>query len=72
MIVERYTAFRHGQERPRKMDTIYILTGLCTIAAAIAGLVLTCYLERRSFAARRSHARKQPAPHSSEGSPAAT
>jgi len=54
------------------MDTIYILTGLCTVAAAIAGLVLTCYLERRSFAARRHHARKQPAAHHSESRPAAT
>jgi hypothetical protein len=29
------------------MDYIYVITGLLTIALAIAGLVLTCYLERR-------------------------
>ena len=29
------------------MDYIYVITGLFTIAFAIAGLVLTCYLERR-------------------------
>jgi hypothetical protein len=29
------------------MDYIYVITGLLTIAFAIAGLVLTCYLERR-------------------------
>ncbi len=36
------------------MDYIYIFTGLLTIAFAIAGLVLTCYLERRWLTSRRS------------------
>ncbi len=35
------------------MDFIYLLTGLCTVIAAIAGLVLTCYLERRWLTSRR-------------------
>ncbi len=35
------------------MDLIYLLTGLCTVIAAIAGLVLTCYLERRWLTSRR-------------------
>ncbi len=35
------------------MDFIYLLTGLCTVIAAIAGLVLTCYLERRWLVSRR-------------------
>ncbi len=35
------------------MDFIYLLTGLGTVIAAIAGLVLTCYLERRWLTSRR-------------------
>ncbi len=35
------------------MDFIYLLTGLCTVIAAIVGLVLTCYLERRWLTSRR-------------------
>ena len=35
------------------MDFIYLLTGLCTVIAAIAGLALTCYLERRWLTSRR-------------------
>ncbi len=35
------------------MDYIYIITGLLTVAFAIAGLVLTCYLERRWLTSRR-------------------
>ena len=37
----------------RDMDPIYLLTGLITVAGAIAGLVLICYHEKRSLAARR-------------------
>ena len=29
------------------MEFIYLITGFLTVAFAIAGLVLTCYLERR-------------------------
>ncbi len=35
------------------MDFIYLLTGLGTVISAIAGLVLTCYLERRWLTSRR-------------------
>ncbi len=35
------------------MDYIYLITGLFTVAFAIAGLVLTCYLERRWLTSRR-------------------
>ena len=35
------------------MDFIYLLTGLGTVIAAIAGLVLTCYLERRWLTSRK-------------------
>ena len=35
------------------MDLIYLLTGLFTAIAAIAGLILTCYLERRWLTSRR-------------------
>ncbi len=36
------------------MDFIYLLTGLCTVALAIAGLVLACYLENRWVASEKS------------------
>ena len=42
------------------MDYIYIFTGLLTIAFAIAGLVLTCYLERRWLTSRKSSLGKAP------------
>ncbi len=38
----------------RDMDPIYLLTGLVTVAGAVAGLVLICYYEKRSLAARRT------------------
>lgn len=44
------------------MDYIYVLTGLLTIAFAIAGLVLTCYLERRWLNSRKSVSDKNTAP----------
>jgi len=44
------------------MDLTYILTGLGTVLTAIAGLVLTCYLERRALAARRNRPAKTAAP----------
>lgn len=49
------------------MDYIYIFTGLLTIAFAIAGLILTCYLERRWLTARRSSRGKTPATGLSAG-----
>ena len=36
------------------MEYIYVITGLLTTAFAIAGLVLTCYLERRWLNARKA------------------
>ena len=44
------------------MDFIYLLTGLCTVIAAIAGLVLTCYLERRWLASRKPGSGDTPPP----------
>ncbi len=35
------------------MELIYIITGFLTIAFAIGGLVLTCYLERRWLSPRK-------------------
>ena len=35
------------------MDYIYVITGLLTTAFAIAGLVLTCYLEQRWMNSRK-------------------
>ena len=35
------------------MEYIYVVTGLLTITFAIAGLVLTCYLERRWLNSRK-------------------
>lgn len=35
------------------MEYIYLITGLLTVAFAIAGLVLTCYLERRWLTSRK-------------------
>lgn len=46
----------------RDMDPIYLLTGLITVAGALAGLVLICYLEKRSLAAHRTG----PSPASAE------
>ena len=43
------------------MDTVYILTGICTVALAVGGLILTCHLERRSLSARRNQGKKQAA-----------
>ena len=44
------------------MDFIYLLTGLCTVAFAIAGLVLVCYLERRWLTSRNSKSTKPATP----------
>lgn len=40
------------------MEYIYVITGLFTIAFAIAGLVLTCYLERRWLNSRKTESEK--------------
>ena len=44
------------------MEFIYIITGFLTIAFAIAGLVLTCYLERRWMSPRKTEPKKNVAP----------
>ena len=44
------------------MDFIYLLTGLCTVAFAIAGLVLACYLERRWLTSRKPKSAKPATP----------
>jgi hypothetical protein len=62
---EQGNAHRDGQERPSKMDAIYIFTGLCTVVLAVGGLILTCHLERRSLAARRHQNQK----HAVSGGP---
>jgi len=54
------------------MDLIYIVTGLCTLALAIAGLVLTCHLERRSLGSRRSRAEKRMPARERDGQPIVT
>lgn len=54
------------------MELIYLLTGLCTVVAAIAGLILTCHLERRALAARRGQNGKQTAVRSADSRPIAT
>ena len=36
------------------MEYIYLVTGLLTVAFAIAGLVVTCYLERRWLNTRKT------------------
>lgn len=36
------------------MEYIYVITGFLTIAFAIAGLVLACYLERRWLDTRKT------------------
>jgi len=43
------------------MEYIYVITGFLTIAFAIAGLVLTCYLERRWLNSRRTGRNKSAA-----------
>jgi hypothetical protein len=45
---------------PTDMEYIYVITGFLTIAFAIAGLVLTCYLERRWLNSRRTRPDKNP------------
>jgi hypothetical protein len=45
------------------MEFIYIITGFLTIAFAIAGLVLTCYLERRWQSPRKTETEKNVAPN---------
>jgi len=40
------------------MEFIYLITGFLTIAFAIAGLVLTCYLERRWQSPRKTETEK--------------
>jgi hypothetical protein len=44
------------------MEFIYVITGFLTIAFAIAGLVLTCYLERRWTSPRKTEPNKNAAP----------
>ena len=39
------------------MDAVYLLSALVSLLGVIVGLVLTCYMERRSFEARRRHAK---------------
>jgi hypothetical protein len=70
--IEQGNARRHGQERPNKMDTIYILTGLGTFVLAVGGLILTCHLERRSLATRRNHMQKQSTSRGPGNSPVTT
>lgn len=43
------------------MEYIYVITGFLTIAFAIAGLVLTCYLERRWLSSRKTGQNKSAA-----------
>ncbi len=43
------------------MEYIYVVTGLLTIAFAVAGLVLTCYLERRWLNSRKMEQHKNAA-----------
>ena len=43
------------------MEYIYVITGFLTIAFAIAGLVLTCYLEQRWMSSRKSRRNKSAA-----------
>ena len=45
------------------MEFIYIITGFLTIAFAIAGLVLTCYLERRWMSPRKTKPDKNVSPN---------
>lgn len=49
------------------MDPIYLLTGLLTVIGAIAGLFLTCYLERRSLHGRKSGGTRAAREHLREG-----
>ena len=49
------------------MDYIYVITGLLTTAFAIAGLVLTCYLEQRWMNSRKRGPDKNPSSGLSEG-----
>lgn len=48
------------------MDPIYLLTALVTVIGAVAGLVLTCHLERRSLNGRRSDRPKAARDHLGE------
>ncbi len=43
------------------MEYIYIITGFLSISFAIAGLVLTCYLERRWLNSRKTGSDKNAA-----------
>lgn len=54
------------------MDPIYIVTGLFTIVAAVVGLILTCYLERRALAARRNREEKRIAAPGGDSRPVAS
>ncbi len=54
------------------MELIYIVTGLCTVVAAIAGLILTCHLERRALIARRGQNGKQATARNADSRPIAT
>ena len=36
------------------MEYIYLITGILTIAVAVAGLILTCYLEQRWLNSRKT------------------
>jgi hypothetical protein len=50
------------------MEYIYIITGFLTIAFAVAGLVLTCYLEQRWLNSRKTGPdRSAPSSQSADG-----
>jgi hypothetical protein len=49
------------------MEYIYIITGFLSISFAIAGLVLTCYLERRWLNSRKTGSDKNAASSLSAG-----
>ena len=49
---------RHSAGETIDMEPIYLITGFLTIAFAIAGLVLTCYLERRWQSPRKTDTEK--------------
>jgi hypothetical protein len=42
------------------MEYIYVITGFLSISFAIAGLVLTCYLERRWLNSRKTGSDSRP------------
>ncbi len=54
------------------MDPIFLVTGLLTVVAAIAGLILTCHLERRALAARRGRIAKRTPAQNADNRPVAS